>query len=215
MTEFLITVVNETVYTNKTLQKATDRVNRLGESIKKNWFEIAFIVAAVDQSECYKEDGFNTVHEWVEKSFGIKKTASYSLLTIGKEYTRQNMNAAGKIIGYGSNLVPAGADDFSKTQIEKMLPAGHEKAAELVREHEVTPDMTAKEIAKVVQKHTKPQEESAEEETAEQTTAQESDKPLILVYDDFGGTYLVPEDTLAQYKIKKEVNAIEKNTVLL
>ena len=62
------------------------------------------------------------MHEWVEKTFGIKKTASYSLLTIGREYTREIVNASGKVVGYGTNLITDGSDDFSKTQVEKCYP---------------------------------------------------------------------------------------------
>ena len=84
--EFLVSTCDAVTFSNKELQKATNTVFKLGDAIKKNWFAIAYIVAHVDAKECYKDDGFNTVHEWVEKTFGIKKTASYSLLTIGKEY---------------------------------------------------------------------------------------------------------------------------------
>ena len=133
----------------------------------------------MDATECYKDDGFNTVHEWVEKTFGIKKTASYSLLTIGKEYTREIVNASGKVVGYGTNLITDGTDDFSKTQVEKMLPAGHELAVELVNGGEITPEMSAKEISKVVKSHTNPEpdEPETEDDEPEQETDGGADEP--------------------------------------
>ena len=162
--EFLVTSNNEITFSNKELQKSTTSIFKLGNSIKANWFSIAHIIAHVDETECYKDDGFNTVHEWVEKTFGIKKTASYSLLTIGKEYTREITSASGKVIGYGTNLIVDGEPDFSKTQIEKMLPGGHELATELVSSGEVTPDMSAKEISKVVKRHTNPEPDVVDDE---------------------------------------------------
>ena len=204
--EFLVTTTNAVSFTNKELQKATNTVFKLGDAIKKNWFAIAYIVAHVDATECYKDDGFNTVHEWVEKTFGIKKTASYSLLTIGKEYTREIVNASGKVIGYGSNLVMDGSDDFSKTQIEKMLPAGHELAVELVNGGEITPEMTAKEISRIVKSHTEPEQdgeetESEPEQDGEETESEPEQGDIISVWDKNGTEYAIPVEVLKMYTL--------------
>lgn len=204
--EFLVTTTNAVTFTNKELQKATNTVFKLGDAIKKNWFAIAHIVAYVDATECYKEDGFNTVHEWVEKTFGIKKTASYSLLTIGKEYTREITNASGKVVGYGSNLITDGSDDFSKTQIEKMLPGGHELAVELVEGGEITPEMSAKEISRIVKSHTEPADESEtedvelEKEDVELET-EDVEPEIVSVWDKDGKEYAIPVDILKKYAI--------------
>lgn len=204
--EFLVTSNNEITFSNKELQKSTTSIFKLGNSIKANWFSIAHIIAHVDETECYKDDGFNTVHEWVEKTFGIKKTASYSLLTIGKEYTREITSASGKVIGYGTNLIVDGEPDFSKTQIEKMLPGGHELASELVSSGEVTPDMSAKEISKVVKRHTNPEPDVVEEpepdimETSESYGIDEEDETVVVfTYNDH--RYAIPINVLEKYII--------------
>lgn len=209
--EFLVTTTNAVSFSNKELQKATNTVFKLGDAIKKNWFAIAHIVAHVDATECYKDDGFNNVHEWVKKTFGIKKTASYSLLTIGKEYTREIVNASGKVVGYGTNLITDGTDDFSKTQVEKMLPAGHELAVELVNGGEITPDMSAKEISRVVKSHTNPESETddTESETDDTEPEQEIDggdgteqeTETVSVWDKDGNEYAIPADVLKKYAV--------------
>ena len=205
--EFLVTTMNAITFNNKELQKATNTVFKLGDAIKKNWFAIAHIVAHVDATECYKDDGFNTVHEWVERTFGIKKTASYSLLTIGKEYTREIVNASGKVVGYGSNLITDGSDDFSKTQIEKMLPGGHELAVELVEGGEITPEMSAKEISRIVKSHTdetEPEPEETEpepEETELEPEETPNDSHTILVWDKDGNKYSIPIEVLMMYTL--------------
>lgn len=212
--EFLVTTTNAVSFDNKELQKATNAVFKLGDAIKKNWFAIAHIVAHVDETECFKDDGFNTVHEWVEKTFGIKKSASYTLLTIGKEYTREIVNASGRVIGYGTNLVKDGSDDFSKTQVEKMLPAGHELAVELVNGGEITPEMSAKEISKVVKEHTNKseteQEPNMENESEteqvpnmenESETEQENEPETVSVWDKDGNEYVIPIDVLKKYAV--------------
>lgn len=204
--EFLVTTTNEVSFANKDLRNATNKVLKLGDAIKKNWFAIAYIVAHVDATECYKDDGFNTVHEWVEKSFGIKKTASYSLLTIGREYTREIVNKSGKVVGYGTNLITDGKDDFSKTQVEKMLPAGHEIALELVSGGEITPDMSAKEISRIVKTHINPEQEESETkpEESEKDLAEENEQEqeIISVWDTEGYEYAIPADILKKYIIK-------------
>lgn len=205
--EFLVTTTNAVSFDNKELQKATNAVLKLGDAIKKNWFAIAHIVAYVDKTECYKDDGFNNVHEWVEKSFGIKKTASYSLLTIGKEYTREIVNSSGKVVGYGTNLITDGSDDFSKTQVEKMLPAGHELAVELVNGGEITPDMTAKEISRVVKSHIKPDTDESETgcmESENETDVCEGTKTepeTVSVWDKDGNEYKIPVYVLEKYAV--------------
>ena len=175
-------------------------VLELGDTMKKNWFAIAHIVAHVDAMECYKDDGFNTVHEWVEKTFGIKKTASYSLLTIGREYTREIVNASGKVVGYGTNLITDGSDDFSKTQVEKMLPGGHELAVELVNGGEITTDMSAKEISRVVKSHTNPEPEETDDMELNETET-EPEPLLVSVWDNEGTEYAIPFEVLIMYQI--------------
>lgn len=205
--EFLVTTTNAVSFDNKELQKATNAVLKLGDAIKKNWFAIAHIVAHVDETECYKDDGFNNVHEWVEKAFGIKKSASYSLLTIGREYTREIVNSSGKVVGYGTNLITDGSDDFSKTQVEKMLPAGHELAVELVNGGEITTDMSAKEISRVVKSHIKtdPYESETDcmepENETEVREGTEQEPETVSVWDKDGNEYKIPVDVLAMYRI--------------
>lgn len=206
--EFLVTTPNAVSFNNKELQKATNTVFKLGDAIKRNWFAIAYIVAHVDAVECYKDDGFNTVHEWVEKTFGIKKTASYSLLTIGKEYTREIVNASGKVVGYGTNLITDGTEDFSKTQVEKMLPGGHELAIELVKGGEITPDMSAKEISKIVKSHTKPETDESDESETDESDEPETDESneseteeLISVWDSNKTEYKIPVSILDKYRV--------------
>lgn len=187
MTDMIITTNNIPTYQNKSLQAATNKVFKIGETIRRCAFETAFIMAQVDETECYKDDGFNSVHDWAMKTFGFKKSASYTLLRVGKEYTRAIPDAKGRVKGYGSNLIPENAtEDFTTTQIEKMLPGGHDLAVELVESEEITPDMTCKQIEKVIKSHTTEDEtEVGENETDVEDEIEsgiESDNGVDLVY---------------------------------
>ena len=164
----IIEMTTELTYINPTLQKFTNKVIKLGNAIRNNLYEVAFIIAEVDASECYKDDGFNNVAEWGEKSFGFKKTAIYDLLKIGRDYTRARLSAKGNVVGYESNLLPENVgEDFTTTQIIKMLPAGRELVVELVDNEEITPEMSCREIGKVIKAHTKTEEKKEDNDNTE------------------------------------------------
>lgn len=211
MNEQLTTTLLETTpaipnFINKALSTATTRIFKIGESVRKSAFEVAAIIATVDESECYKEDGFNTVHEWTEKTFGIKKTASYSLLRIGREWTRAITNKSGKIIGYESNLLPENnGADFNTSQVEKMLPVGHAYAGELVENGTITPDMTCKQIEKIIKSFNtpedEPEEKTVEEPPEDETEVEESPEHYVIVTDSTGARYNVPFEVLDQYRM--------------
>lgn len=165
--EIITNAIVPTTYINKDLCNATNKVNKLGSSIQRSLFEVAAIVAEVDRTQCYEEDGFKNVHEWTAQAFGIKKTASYSLLKIGKDYTEIMLNENGKAIAYGSNLYHATEKDFSISQVEALLPAGKDLAEDLAATEKVTPEMTVREIKKVVKEHTEDPEDVTEAETDE------------------------------------------------
>lgn len=175
--EIITNAIATTTYMNRDLAKATTKVNKLGNSIQRNLFEVAAIVAEVDRTQCYEDDGFKNVHEWTAQAFGIKKTASYSLLKIGKDYVEIMLNENGKAFAYGSNLYHATEKDFSMSQVEALLPAGKDLAEDLAATEKVTPEMTVREIKKVVKEHTADPEEVAEEaeadESEEETEEQE------------------------------------------
>jgi hypothetical protein len=198
MEELIITAEHKQLaFTNKELQNATMAIYKIAENIRTRWFEIAAIVAMVDVKELYKDDGFADVHEWVNKTFAFGKSTSYDLLKVGREYVREVTNKAGKVIGYESNLVPVGADNFSTTQVRRMLPAGHELASELVESGEITPDMTTTKIAKIVKAHLSPESSEStgdEEEGGEETTEDEAEK-LRRVFDKISTADLIKELT--------------------
>lgn len=194
MEELIITAEHKQIaFSNKELQNASMAIFKIAENIRTRWFEIAAIVAMVDSKELYKDDGFADVHEWVNKTFAFGKSTSYDLLKVGKEYVREVYNKSGKVIGYECNLVPEGSDNFSTTQVRRMLPAGHELAAELVADGEITPDMTTTKIAKIVKAHISPEtEDEAPTEDTEDTENEEQEK-LRKTFDNISTADLIAE----------------------
>lgn len=201
-------------YTNKTLQKATTDIMKIGETVRKCAYQTAYIMAHVDATECYKDDGFDSVHAWAMKTFGFKKSASYTLLRVGKEYTRTIENSKGKIIGYSSTLCYLDEEyageipeiDFTTTQIEKMLPADRKTVETLVKSGDIRPDMTCKQIAAVIKENTpeKPRKTSAPAETddAEEPDDTAGDvEHMVIVTDGAGNKYNIPFEIIMKYKM--------------
>lgn len=156
--------VSTPVIINKELDKATRDIIALNNSIVRNDYHIAFIMAQVDESECYKEDGFKNVTDWAVKCFDFKKTRCYDYIKVGREFIREVISKKGKVTGYCSNLLPiplvddaenaspAPEKDFTVSQIAELTRIGHDNSLELVNKGNLTPDMTCAEIRKVVDK---------------------------------------------------------------
>ena len=200
-------IIRTTEYTNKTLAKATADIFKIGETVRRCALTTAVIIANVNDMECYKDDGFNSVHEWTEKTFGFKKSVSYSLLKIGKEYVREIKSPkTGKVTGYASNLLPENSSkDFTTTQIEKMLPAGHPLALELVENGEITPDMTCKEIGKIIKKATKGDDthDDNHDDTQDDTHDDNpTEEVCIELWDKDGKKYVVPLSIADKYRME-------------
>lgn len=195
---------NVPTFINKELIKATKQMYAISESMRKSALETAAIIAHVAETQCYEDDGFFTVHEWVEKTFGLKKSASYTLLKIGSEYLSTVYNAKGKVVGYVSNVATAPeAGDYSISQIEKMLPAGHDLATKLNEDGILSPSMTCKEIEAVVKHYTRADEDTEEEVTEDATTdgdGVDGDMDIVVI-DEHGNRYAIPESVLEKYKI--------------
>ena len=202
-----LTIMNQTcpIYKSAELNKATRKIFGAATEIKSRYFEIAATIAAVAAAKSYEADGFADVHAWTNAAFGIKKTTSYDMVRIGRDYIRQQL-ANGRVKGYETNLVPDGAPNFTSGQIVPLLPLGREKAGELVDGGEVTPDMSIREIKKVVKaiKESEKGGEPEKEESAENPEEEKSEENaavMVEVIDEKNIRYRVPYAVLILYKI--------------
>lgn len=203
------------VYNSKELNAATRKVISLGEKIRKSALETAAIVAAVDKSGCYKDDGFRTVHDWTASAFGFKKSTSYNMLAIGKEYVAPILNSAGRTIGYSSTFADAveSAGDFSVTQLIQLLPAGRDMAGQLVLDGKITPDMTCRAIKEVVEAARADEEATEVEEEEEATEVEEEGEEAperrtatVDIVPDEGMVYVNFGDLVYKFSVKEWVD---------
>lgn len=197
-------------YTNKGLQKATDKIRKLEKGIQTNLYETAAIIAYVDNNQLYLDDGFKNVHEWTKTAFDIEKSTSYNMLKIGNGYTRELTNGKGKIVGYKSNLTDDDKPDYNVSQIVKMLPVPRETLPQVIYETEITPSLSCKEIETRIRNYmNKDRSETAtvdeDEDYDDIDTGVDEEKTYILTETLVKNIY----DELLKVKTKRAVSLVE------
>lgn len=174
----LITVTNRPKFLNPELEKATKVLMNCDMQIKARQYDIAAILAEIDNRKLYEQDGFASAVEYANTTFGVQKSVAYLLIEVGTNYTRPILNEKGKCIGHCSNLVPpANPDkqdapliDFTTGQLSRVTSLGREKVLELVKSGDLSPTLTYKEINALVKAH-KPPKELSELEPDEASNA--------------------------------------------
>ena len=182
----LTPVTNKPTFLNPKLERLTQRIIKLDGDIKTRQYDIAATLATVDIEGLFKDDGFTSTVEYATATFGIQKSLAYALVTIGRDYTREIHNDAGKVIGHCSNLLkpsnPEKQDapllDFTTTQIMRFITLGREKVLELVESGDLSPKQTVNEILKVVKENkVKKVTEQPEQPTQEQEQPEQPEQP--------------------------------------
>ena len=151
---------------NPQLKRASLEVFECAGTAGLMLYKIAAIIADVDAKELWKDDGFASVHEWTEKTFGMKKSNSYAFLKIGNEYLNES--------GDGSNLYFTTPNDFTMSQVRALLPLGSELAHDVAAVGEVTPEMSVRDINDYVKEH-RPRKMSTTDNSADTESVEEQD----------------------------------------
>lgn len=223
-------ITNRPKFANKLLEKATITIMSCDNDIKSRQFSIASILAEVEAKKLYADDGFASCAEYAEKTFGIKKSTAYALITIGKEYTRPILNEKGKVMGHCSNLLPpadmekqdAPLVDFTTRQISLFSTLGREQVIDLVSNGSLSPTMTANQIREVVKvqkalnapeqltEPEQPTEASTEPEQPEPTTEPEQPEPVTIgierpdTFDNLSSDILIAELRKRGFKVFRD-----------
>ena len=159
-------------FENQSLAKATEEIIRLQKNVNESLISVAGISGEVAKSESYKDDGFKSAQEWLMNTFNYKKSTSYTMVKIGKEYVQLEIN--GRLPVYKTIFANSETDeDFTLTQLEKLLPLGKERIAVYLYNGDLKYSMTVKEIKDFVSSikslDKKPETEETEAETETET----------------------------------------------
>lgn len=162
---------NEVQITNNKLRNYTEQIFKQGLNIKKAFAKVATILVKIDDSKCFEQDGFESVQDYALQVFGWKQATTYAMLRIGREYID------GKTLE--SVLPHEVGNDYSNSQLQALLPLKSvDTAKALAEKNVINPEMTVKEIKKVVKDY-KTGDSKSESETenmqAEESTNGESE----------------------------------------
>jgi hypothetical protein len=169
-------------FENQSLAKATEEIIRLQKNVNESLISVAGISGEVAKSEFYKDDGFKSAQEWLMNTFNYKKSTAYTMVKIGKEYVQLEINGCLHI--YKTIFANLETDeDFTLTQLEKLLPLGKEKIEVYLSTGDLKYSMTVKEIKEFVsaiksleKKSEEPETEETEPETEETEPETEKEK---------------------------------------
>ncbi len=136
-------------FENQSLAKATEEIIRLQKNVNQSLISVAGISGEVEKSKSYKDDGFKNAQEWLMSTFNYKKSTAYTMVKIGKEYVELELD--GGIPTYKTIFANHETDeDFTLTQLEKLLPLGKEKIETCLLTGVIKYSMTVKEIKEMV-----------------------------------------------------------------
>lgn len=128
---------------NEQLRAFTNMLASEIANMHKYMIRASVVLAAIDASKCYEEDGFESIHDYTAHVLGIKKAQSYAILKVGKEYIDTN--------SMQSKLPHKGENDYTMTQLQALLPLKSvDTAIEVANQGLINPDMTVKQIKAVV-----------------------------------------------------------------
>ena len=163
-------------FENQSLAKATEEIIRLQKNVNESLISVAGISGEVAKSESYKDDGFKSVQEWLMNTFNYKKSTAYTMVKIGKEYVQLEMNGCLPI--YKTIFANSETDeDFTLTQLEKLLPLGKEKIEVYLHTGHLKYSMTVKEIKEFVSEIKSLEKKSEQSETEETEPETEETEP--------------------------------------
>ena len=73
-------------FKNARLNEITAEINSCGKSMNANTVQIAKLLGEVLDGQLYTDDGFKSVGEYAEQTFGIGKASAYQLANVGKRF---------------------------------------------------------------------------------------------------------------------------------
>lgn len=85
-------------FKNADLNKYSESIAKIAiDSVSRN-IELAKIFGRIIETECYKDDGFSSVADFAEKTFGIKRASAYQLANVGRRFFNSDSETADKVV---------------------------------------------------------------------------------------------------------------------
>lgn len=134
-------------FKNKKLNEISIRIAKIGDDMGKKNMELAKLLGTVKRDELFKDDGFKSVAEYADSTFGIQKSLAYQLAKVGERFYLSE-NATAKTV---SGMLPP-------SNLAELVNMKDEDIQKAIDAKEITPSTTQKTLRSVAAgvKHTKP-----------------------------------------------------------
>lgn len=134
-------------FKNKKLNEISIRIAKIGDDMGKKNMELAKLLGTVKRDELFKEDGFKSVAEYADSTFGIQKSLAYQLAKVGERFYLSD-NATAKTV---SGMLPP-------SNLAELVNMNDEDIQKAIDANEITPTTTQKTLRSVAAgvKHSKP-----------------------------------------------------------
>lgn len=129
-------------FKSPSLNAYSRQIAEIGAEMASKNIQIAKILGKIWTEEAYKEDGFTSVQEYAEKTFGIKKASAYQLANVGKRFYNSESETARKV-----------ADMLPPANLAELKNMSDEDIAKEVEAGNITPDTTQKQLREIASKH--------------------------------------------------------------
>lgn len=134
-------------FKNKKLNEISLRIAKIGDDMGKKNMELAKLLGTVKRDELFKDDGFKSVAEYADSTFGIQKSLAYQLAKVGERFYLSD-NVTAKTV---SGMLPP-------SNLAELVNMKDEDIQKAIDAKEITPTTTQKTLRSVAAgvKHAKP-----------------------------------------------------------
>lgn len=120
-------------YENMTYQEAKGILQEKLDYMKKNFIAAGYYMKYIRDHELYREDGYESIWEFAEDNYGIKKSTASRWMSMNDKFSQ----------GGNSPVLAEEFRHFEKSQLQEMMYLDDKQI------EAVTSDMTVKEIREV------------------------------------------------------------------
>lgn len=208
MTNAIITNNNDTAIDinmvnsiqNEELRSKTSEIAIQGLNARKAALHIAALVAEVKANKdlwCAEFDGTTATDKFVSygvKYLGVKKAQLFAMAKVGENLIAKDKKS---IIAHDNDI------DYTITQLQRLVALDTETVKALDKSGEISPDMTAREIANVAFKHDKKAQERKAKAQERKAKAQER-KDREQAIEETGSAEAVKAFEIVMYRVGNE-----------
>lgn len=148
MREYIVDQLdNPDVYSADTVRELNSRVDSIHRAldvIEKNFVYIAFDLYWIYENRAYKSMGCESITDFCKKKFGFSKTTTYEYLELVERFGERDEKG---------DLLECKIDPVYKDYSKSKLSAISGLSDEEIKSLDITPDMSTRDIKKVVKKY--------------------------------------------------------------